>query len=98
MPSLNLDALTKGEIRKLNALKKSVGDELGEEVFIKWLVSQPKAPKVKPDPVAEKIVKALEDAGLSRVNLGLYGYTIRRARGKGAKGLVAVKNQKPTPA
>ena len=29
--------LTKGQIRKLNALRKSVGDDLAEEVFAKWL-------------------------------------------------------------
>ena len=29
--------LTKGLVRKLNALRKSVGDELAEEVFAKWL-------------------------------------------------------------
>ena len=29
--------LTKGLVRKLNALRKSVGGELAEEVFAKWL-------------------------------------------------------------
>ena len=29
--------LTKGLVRKLNALRKSVGDNLAEEVFAKWL-------------------------------------------------------------
>ena len=29
--------LTKGLVRKLNALRKSVGDDLAEEVFAKWL-------------------------------------------------------------
>ena len=29
--------LTKGQVRKLNALRKSVGDDLAEEVFAKWL-------------------------------------------------------------
>ena len=29
--------LTKGQVRKLNALRKSVGDDLAEEVFTKWL-------------------------------------------------------------
>lgn len=93
MPTLDRDALTKGELRKLNALKKSVGPELGEEIFLKWLATKP-APGPKTDPVAEMLVSALENAGLSSVNLGLYGYTIRRAHGKGAMGLVAVKNQK----
>ena len=52
--------LTKGLVRKLNALRKSVGGELAEEVFAKWLErgagSQAKS---KPDPVAMKIVNAL---------------------------------------
>ena len=30
-------SLTKGQIRKLNALKKSIGDDLGEVTFLKWL-------------------------------------------------------------
>ncbi len=34
-------------------------------------------------------------AGDRSFNLGVYGYTIRRARGKGASGFVATKNQKP---
>ena len=29
--------LTKGLVRKLTALRKSVGDDLAEEVFAKWL-------------------------------------------------------------
>ena len=33
--------LAKGLVRKLNALRKSVGDDLAEEVFEKWLESRP---------------------------------------------------------
>ena len=51
--------LTKGKARKLNALRKSVGDALGEEVFGKWLAQQVSAPKV--DPVAAMIEEALAD-------------------------------------
>ena len=89
--------LTKGQIRKLNALRKSVGDELGEEVFGKWLVQVKRAAaKPKPDPVAVKIEEALADfASDGTFRLGNYGYTIRRSRGKGASGFVAVKNDKP---
>ena len=55
--------LTKGLRRKLNALRKSVGDDLAEEVFAKWLERQAASQaKDKPDPVAMKIVEAL--AGL----------------------------------
>ena len=89
--------LTKGQVRKLNALRKSVGDDLGEEVFSKWLVMQAQA-AAKPvtDPVAEKISQALESYINDRsFRLGNYGYTIRRARGKGKTGFIASKNEKP---
>ena len=67
--------LTKGLRRKLNALRKSVGDDLAEEVFAKWLERQAASQaKDKPDPVAVKIVEAL--AGLEndpKFNLGNHG-------------------------
>ena len=88
--------LTKGQLRKLNALRRSVGDELGEEVFSKWLAQQAAVSAPKSDPVAKSIEEALAGfVGEARLNLGVYGYTIRRARGKGATGYVATKNPKP---
>ena len=95
--------LTKGQVRKLNALRKSVGDDLAEEVFARWLEREvASSAKSKPDPVAMKIVEAL--AGFEndqKFNLGRYGYTLRRAKGKGASGFIARKNEKadkaPTP-
>ncbi len=88
--------LTKGLRRKLNALRKSVGDDLAEEVFAKWSERQATSQaKDKPDPVAMKIVEAL--AGLEndpKFNLGNHGYTLRRAKGKGTSGFVAYKNDK----
>ena len=99
MPKLNVDALTKGEIRKLNALKKSVGDELGEEVFIRWLVRQPKAErKPKVDPIAEKIAAALEPyANETSFRLGNYGYTVKRARRRNDSGPAFVITRNPKP-
>ena len=88
--------LSKGQARKLNALRRSVGEELGEEVFGKWMAQQAAAATPKADPVAARIEEALAGfAGDRKFNLGLYGYTIRRARGKGATGFVATKNPKP---
>ena len=87
--------LTKGHLRKLNALRKSVGDGLGEEVFAKWLETQTTL-KPKPDPIAEKISNALSGSeNDSSCRLGNYGYTIRRARGKGKSGFNITKNEKP---
>ncbi len=86
-------SLNKGQIRKLNALRKSVGVKLGEEVFGKWLKEQAKAvPKVQSDPVAEKILNAVKSLEKDKtVKLGNRGYVIKRARGKGAKGFVVQK-------
>ena len=35
------EKLTKGEIRKLNALRKSIGENIGEEAFMKWYETVP---------------------------------------------------------
>ena len=93
--TIDENTLPKGQLRKLNALRKSVGDALGEEVFGKWLALQAAGSAPKPDTVAVRIEEALAGfAGDRSFNLGVYGYTIRRARGKGASGFVATKNQK----
>ena len=88
--------LAKGQVRNLNALRKSVGDDLAEEVFAKWLErAAASQAKDKPDPVAMKIVEAL--AGFvhdPKFKLGNYGYTLRRAKGKGVSGVIAYKNEK----
>ena len=83
--------LSKGEIRKLNALKKSIGDELGQKAFDEWRKANVKVEKV--DAVAEKIVEILSSAeGVDTLNLGSKGYTVYKSRGRGEKGIKAVKN------
>ena len=54
-------SLTKGQVRKLNALKKSIGDDLGTEAFTKWMSNQEieKSEGVKVDPVAVKLQEVL---------------------------------------
>ena len=37
---MDKSTLTKGQLRKLNALRKSVGGEIGERTFAEWLSSQ----------------------------------------------------------
>ncbi len=94
--AINESNLTKGHIRKLNALRKSVGDALGEEAFTKWLKQQKSEKKeVRIDPVAKKIAEALKPLAKDKtLNLGRYGYSIKRARGKGAKGIVVARIEK----
>ena len=91
--------LTKGQIRKRNALRNSLGNKIADQAFAKWIKAEKsaaakKAPKR--DAVVEKIAAALKSLSSKNINLGTYGYTIRRAKGKGARGLVVTKNVKPT--
>ena len=94
--AIDESALRKGQIVKLKALRKSVGDDLAEEVFLKWMKLQTSAKEVeKIDPVAEKLTEALASLENDETfRLGNQGYTVRRARGKGASGFVAQKNEK----
>ena len=90
---INEYALSKGQLRKLNALRKSVGERLAEDVFRKWMrqeASKSTKKAEKPDPVARKIVDAIQGLEHDRAfNLGRYGYVVKRAQGRGVTGFTA---------
>ena len=76
-------ALTKGQRRKLNALRKSVGGEIGEQAFAAWLSAQSAGAKADADTNAQTIVDALWpliEEGTLAIPRG--GYLIRRGRGR----------------
>ena len=90
--TIDQSTLTKGQVRKLNALRKSVGDNIAENAFGKWMKSQSKTPKVVRDPVADALVGALSNLTSDKgFRLGTKGYVVKRAKGKGASGFVAQK-------
>ncbi len=73
--------LTKGQLRKLTALRKSVGPAIADEAFAKWFGQQVEAPQV--DENAQAIADALW--GLvreSRLSIRRGGYVVRRGRGR----------------
>ena len=84
--AIDESGFTKGQVKKLNAARNSVSDDLAEEVFGKWLEREVAAQvKGNPDPVAMKIVEALiRFENDQRFILGNHGHTIRRVKGKGA--------------
>jgi hypothetical protein len=89
---IDQSTLTKGQVRKLNALRKSVGDDIAEGAFRKWMKTQSKTPKKVRDPVADALVAALAHMTSNKsFRLGTKGYVVRRAKGKGASGFVAQK-------
>ncbi len=77
-------ALNKGHLRKLEALRKSVGDKLGERTFAEWFAKLPEKTAGTPrDRNAERIEEALQpliDSGKVRIRRG--GYFLRRGRGR----------------
>ena len=73
--------LTKGELRKLNALRKSIGSDIGEQAFIQWYES-----KDSGDATIDPNIPVIQDA-LEKVIDQLRfprggGYQIRRGRGR----------------
>ena len=80
--AIDQSTLKKGQIRKLNALRKSVGDDIAENAFGKWMKSQTKTPKEVRDPVAGALVAALANLKSDKsFKLGNKGYVVRRAKG-----------------
>ncbi len=76
--------LTKGQLRKLNALRKSVGDKLGEQTFAKWLKSNRAAKDTVSEDknaalIAETLIKLIDDKKL-RIPRG--GFVVTRGRGR----------------
>ena len=75
--------LTKGQLRKLETLRRSVGDEIGERAFAAWLATQPKPAVIERDLDAELIVDTLwplvRDGALA---IPRGGYLIRRGRNR----------------
>src|SRR5690348_15524400 len=79
----DLGKLTKGQLRKLNALKKSIGDRLGEITFSKWLKQQPKKAAKVVDSGAEKLVEVITPLVMDKkVRIPKTGYFIKRGRGR----------------
>ena len=90
--TIDQSTLTKGQVRKFNALRKSVGNDIAENAFGKWMKIQSKTPKEVRDPVAVALVAALSNLQNDKsFKLGNKGYVVRRAKGKGVSGFVAQK-------
>ena len=77
---INEGCLTKGQLRKLNALRTSAGKEIGERAFAECLASQAEE---KTDRNIQGIVDALwplVQQGKLKIKRG--GYLVRRGRGR----------------
>ena len=75
--------LTKGQIRKLNALRKSVGPDIGERAFSQWLKKVDAKKDTAGDKSSTQSAEAVQ-AALEAKGLGIprEGYLITRGRGR----------------
>lgn len=75
--------LTRGELRKLKALRKSLGKHIADKAFTEWLAARRTGTSMKEDKNAELVVEVLQPLikqGRLRIRRG--GYLIRRGRGR----------------
>ena len=82
-PAFKEKDLTKGQLRKLGALRKSVGETIGTRAFKQWLAAQ-KAPAAAPvDKSAVLIASTLEPIAKARkLRIPRGGYLVERGRGR----------------
>lgn len=74
-------ALSKGQLRKLGALRRSLGQAIADEAFAKWLNETAEVPET--DENAEVIGNTLYGmVQEGRVSIRRGGYVVRRGRGR----------------
>ncbi len=75
--------LTKGQLRKLTALRKSLGKGIADKAFAEWQASVPEEKPAESDKNAEAIADLLNSPVLEKkINLPRGGYLVRRGRGR----------------
>ncbi len=82
-PKLDEKALTKGELRKLTALCKSVGEDIGEKAFMDWLRKKHSVMAELEDKngalIADTLIPLIEK---NKLQIPRGGYLVRRGRGR----------------
>ncbi len=77
------ESLTKGQLRKLSALRKSVGEKIGTTAFARWLAAPAAKAKEPVDKNAKRIAGALEALINERkLRIPRGGYLVKRGKGR----------------
>ncbi len=75
--------LNKGQLRKLTALRKSLGKGIADNAFAEWLASVPAVKTEATDRDAEAIAELLNTPVLEKkIRLPRGGYVVRRGHGR----------------
>ena len=72
-------ALSKGRLRKLNALRQSLGQAIADEAFAKWLEQAAEAPETDMNAkvIADTLYGMIREG---RASIPRGGYVVRRGR------------------
>jgi hypothetical protein len=80
---INEGNLSKGQLRKLNALRKSLGDDIADKAFSEWMSTQGNGAVAGSDRNARTITEALQPLiEEGRLSIPRGGYVVRRGRGR----------------
>jgi len=91
---IDLKKLTKGQLRKLKALRKSLGDDIAERAFAQWYARQSMANVTAADKNASAIALTLwKLVQAKKLRIGRRGYVIKRGRGR----LIVEPASRPKP-
>ena len=80
-PKLDEKLLTKGELRKLTALRKSVGEVIGDQAFMDWLRKKPAKVVAAEDKDAALIETKMTDLNAALMKVGEKVYAQETAAG-----------------
>lgn len=82
-PSFGEGALSKGQLRKLNALRKSLGSEIADKAFAEWLSTVRTEGSEGGDRNADMIAELLTPLALEgKLKIPRGGYVVRRGHGR----------------
>ena len=82
-PRVNEKELTKGQVRKLNALRKSLGQDIADRAFLDWLGTVAVEQIEREDKNARLIAEALEPLiKQKKLSIPRGGYLVTRGRGR----------------
>ena len=83
MPAFKERDLNKGQLRQLNALRKSLGKGIADKAFAEWFASLSEEKPKLGDKNAEAIAELLTPPVLEKkIRLPREGYVVRRGRGR----------------
>lgn len=82
-PKFDEKKLTKDQLRKLNAVRKSFGQKIADKAFAEWLTEQPKEKVILEDRNVKLIVEVLEPLVMgNKLKIPRGGYLVTRGRGR----------------